>query len=107
MTTEEKLAYVGKMIDEIPGQLKKFKADGERIQAFFQDVKEAYGKTKNAEEKGAMLDMAFVLLVKGYTSAKNVKWYWPFQDPFKDFRLMADDIARNWGFERYKALRGI
>lgn len=111
MTLEEKLALVGKMLDDVPANLAKFKKDGLQVEAFYNDLKAAFDKAKNNEERGMYVDMAYVLMAKAYECAKGVSFWkvisFQSRDPFKPMRLMADEIAVKMGFENYKKLRGL
>lgn len=110
MTIEEKIQLVSSLVDDLVGQFTRWGKDGERVKAFYEDLSSAFKKAKTAQEKGAYLDVAFVLIGKAYVALKGKKWYNPFtwgKDPFKDMRLQADDFARVFNFESYKALRGL
>lgn len=80
----------------------RLKEDGKRVDCFRQDLEEAFEKARAAgdwDTVEALIKVPVALFYKIPTG-------WSF-DPFKGFRLLADDFARALGFERYKDRRNL
>lgn len=80
----------------------RLKEDGKRVDCFRQDLEEAFQKAKAAgdwDTAEALLKVPVALFYKiptGFTA-----------DPFKAFRLLADNFARALDFKRYKDRRNL
>lgn len=78
----------------------RMKEDQKRIRLFQQDWEEAFRialEAKDAAKIAALLEVWPALAMKLPTGFS--------MDPFKGFRLLADDFARALNFLRYKARR--
>jgi len=80
----------------------RMKEDQKRVDCFRQDWEEA---TAKARETGDLKTLEALLkvwpaLAMAFPTGLST-------DPFKRFRLLADDFARALGFERYKARRNL
>lgn len=80
----------------------RMKEDQKRIDCFRQDWEDAFQKAvddRNENTIGALLHVWPALAMALPTGFST--------DPFKKFRLLADDFARALDFKRYKARRNL
>jgi hypothetical protein len=95
------------MVDEIPGLVRKFGKDGEKVKAFVEDAREAIDKATTDEQKVALYGALMLVMLMAIEGLRGLKRFNIFADPFKPMRIKCDDVARIMDFKRYKALRNI
>lgn len=75
--------------------------DGRRIEAFFDDLKDAVANAKSIDEIKDLLDIPCVLFMKAQAGAKGIRLDPSTWDILKEFRSFAKTTAETLKFNRY------
>jgi hypothetical protein len=91
---------INDLVKGIPDLRKRLGKDGEQIEAFYEDAKEALLNASGDTERELVLSSLVLVALKARECTRTFSF-----DPLKPFRLLCDDVARTLNFKRYKALR--
>jgi len=105
---EEVLAQLIRVINDVPILVARYGKDGQQMEAFVEDVKEAIKATESEEEQVLLFSALTLILLKAVEGIRRFKiWNFGSWDIFKPMRLRCDELARLLDFKRYKALRNL
>lgn len=105
--TTTQITELGTILTEIPSLITKAGKDGQQINAFYLDAKDALTA---AGSSAADQDLIYSTLLLVVLTARNlsIKSFSLFNwDPFKPTRLTCDQVAMTLNFVRYKKLRNL